>query len=539
MNMEVVNQRRYPQIPEFMKWTMLIIFVAGLIAGAATFLERFVELSQLAKTYYHPYLVAMGLSDDFFIWYFLLTEGFLALVFAVVALIIALHRPATWITLFTGIALILFGMTVPPPLHSMILQFGELSLSHRIERAAGLALFIIFLYIFPDGRFINRWTKVLAVILGVWSLVWPFYRPLNPYTWHHLIPFLVISGWCVTGVLAQIHRYIHVSNAELRQQTKWVVFGVTLAVLGDFITHFFWYLFPLQKGPDCLFLLLHHPFFIVSQLILPIAIGSSLLRYGLWEADQIVYQTLAYTLMTTLVAAVWAGSTKLLEEIFKLVVGKELIPVAAGLAVFVAGATFGTTRQYIDSQIKRYFRIEKINFGKNFIEFLPEALASNELPQLLLVLVSRVSENMHSTHAVVFLYDTNKELQQAASHNIIPKDGESLYNQSLTLNDSCKNQLQKGEVVVRQNDNFFPFLVPLTLSWSKTLQMGILAFGPRSDGRGLSHDEISSLKQLGKEAGTAIYIAQINTENQRKLKQQLAALEERYRRLKKRINQNQ
>jgi hypothetical protein len=538
MTMEVTHQRRYSQIPVFMKWIVLVIFVAGLAAGAATFSDRFVELSRLAKAYYHPYLTAMGLSDEFFIWYFLLTEGFLALVFAVIAGIIALHRPTTWMTLFTGIALILFGMTVPPSLHSMVLQFGELTLPHRIERAAGLALFIIFLYIFPDGRFVNRWTKVLTLILCVWSLVWPFYRPLNPYTWNHIVPFLVISGWCVTGVLAQIYRYIHVSNTELRQQTKWVVFGVTIAVLGDFITHFFWYLFPLQKGPDCLFLLLHHPFFILSQLILPIAIGSSLLRYGLWEADQIVYQTLAYTLMTALVAAVWAGSTKLIEEIFKWVLGKELIPVAAGLAVFIAGATFGKTRQYIDSQIKFYFKIEKINFGKNFLEFLPEAIASKELPQLLLILVSRVSEKMQSTHAEVFLYDANHELQQAASHNITPEDGESLNNESLTLNESCRNQLQKHEVVVRQDNNFFPFLVPLTLPWSKTLQLGILAFGPRSDGRGLTQDEISSLKQLGKEAGTAIYIAQINTENQRKLKQQFAALEERYRRLKN-INQNQ
>ncbi len=523
MTMELNDPRRYSRIPLLVKWVTLLILVGGLAAGVATISERLVELSQLAKIYYHPYLAAAGLSDDFFIWYFLVLEGFLAMAFAVVAGIIALHRPATWITLFAAIALILFGVTVPPALHSMIVQFGELSLAHRIERASGLAVFVIFLYVFPDGRFVPRWTGVLTIILSVWSLVWPFYRPLNPYTWHHFVPFLVISGWLGTGVFAQIYRYLHLSNPEQRQQTKWVVFGVTAAVVGDFVTHIAWYIFPLQAGPDWFFLLLHHPFFILSQLVLPLAIGVSLLRYGLWEVDVIIYRTLVYGLLTALVAAVLTASTKLIEELFKLVLGKEAVPLAAGLAVFVAGGAAGTIRKYLDNLIKRYFQIEKVDFGKNFHEFLPEALATTDLSQLLQVFVGRVTEKMKSTHGAVFLFDANRELQLAAAHNLTPKAAESLM-----WYDTFFNQMQKGEVIVQQDDNSFPFLVPLALPGGKTRQLlGVLAFGPRSDGRGCSKDELSSLKQLGREAGTAIYIAQLNTENQRELKQQIATLEER------------
>jgi hypothetical protein len=130
---------------------------------------------------------------------------------------------------------------------------------------------------------------------------------------------------------------------------------------------------------------------------------------------------------------------------------------------------------------------------------------------------------MKSTHGALFLCDANQELQLAAAHNLAPKATESLrwYN-------TCFNQMQKGEVVVRQDNNSFSFLVPLASPGGKTRKLlGVLAFGPRAGGRGCSKDELSSLKQLGKEAGTAIYIAQLNTENQRELKQQLAKLEER------------
>ena len=147
MIMEVTQQRRYSQIPVLAKWVTLVILVVGLATGVATISERLAELSQLAKVYYHPYLAAVGLSDDFFIWFFIVLEGFLAMAFAVVAGIIALQRQATWITLFAAIALILFGVTVPPALHSLIVQFGELSLPHRLERASGLAVFVIFVYV--------------------------------------------------------------------------------------------------------------------------------------------------------------------------------------------------------------------------------------------------------------------------------------------------------------------------------------------------------------------------------------------------------
>ena len=75
MIMEVTHQRKYSRIPALAKWVTLLILICGLAAGVATISERLVELSQLAKVYYHPHLAAVGLSDDFFIWYCLASTG--------------------------------------------------------------------------------------------------------------------------------------------------------------------------------------------------------------------------------------------------------------------------------------------------------------------------------------------------------------------------------------------------------------------------------------------------------------------------------
>ncbi len=156
------------------KWIVGSILGIGLIVGVAMFGARFEELHHLAANSYHPYLVRSGLSDNFYVWYFLLLESLLALAFAVTGVIIALHRPATWMTIFAAVTPILFGVGIPSPLHALVVPQGSLELPLRLVRAIGIALFVIFFYIFPDGRFVLRWTRILAIVLVVWSLLWPF-----------------------------------------------------------------------------------------------------------------------------------------------------------------------------------------------------------------------------------------------------------------------------------------------------------------------------------------------------------------------------
>ena len=105
MNSNETDPRSYLMVRLPMKWIALFILGISLIAGVATIVIRHEQLQYLATTYYHPYLVKAGLSDGFYIWYFLLTESLLALAFAVAGGIIALRGPATWMTVFAAIAL--------------------------------------------------------------------------------------------------------------------------------------------------------------------------------------------------------------------------------------------------------------------------------------------------------------------------------------------------------------------------------------------------------------------------------------------------
>lgn len=107
-------------IPTKVRQIVFVILLITCAVGIANVFGRFDQLCHLAATYYHPYLAQAGLSDNFYVWYFLSSETFLALTFAVTGSIIALHRSTTWVTLFAAIALMLFGVTVPPPMHALV-----------------------------------------------------------------------------------------------------------------------------------------------------------------------------------------------------------------------------------------------------------------------------------------------------------------------------------------------------------------------------------------------------------------------------------
>ncbi|WP_414581989.1 GAF domain-containing protein [Scytonema sp. PCC 10023] len=528
---QAISKPGYSPVPPLVKSILPVVIVAITIAGIAAVLDRFGYLQHMAVKEYHQYLVKYGLSDQFYIYYFLIFELLIALAFMITGVIIAFRRQATWSSVFAALALMMFGATVPPPLHSLVVTEGTFSVSLHLLRSIGLCLFIIFFYIFPDGRFISSWTRILSIVLVVWSLIWPFYPALDPYRLPGGFSFLVLLFWFSTGVIAQIYRYFHVSNHTEKQQTLWIVFGLTVAFVGDLVTHAPWYVLrSIDTGPDLIISLIHHPFYALSQLVLPICICVSIFRFGLWNIRLIINRTLVLALATALLAGLWEVAKRVLGGIFEKFLGTHMEPLAMGLAVVVATLLFGATFKHLENLANRYLFPSRVNFSKDLSEFLPEALATtHEFGELLQILVERTAEIARITHDAIFLYNPDEELQLEATYNLNSIDAESQrFSKNLIA------QMQDGKVITQEENATFSLLVPLVITQGKKFKLiGILAIGPRTDRRGFSTEEISSFKALGIKAGTAIYIAQLNQENKMQFQKQINSLEGRIEAMKK------
>ncbi len=100
----------------------------------------------------------------------------------------------------------------------------------------GLLTFVVYYLVFslfPDGRLAPRWTRWLLVafctLLVIFSSLFP-----NPFAlplWLSVSIEVVLFGFYASLVVGQIYRYRHVSGPVQRQQTKWVVYGLTVTVV--------------------------------------------------------------------------------------------------------------------------------------------------------------------------------------------------------------------------------------------------------------------------------------------------------------------
>ena len=149
-----------------------------------------------------------------------------------VALLLFLRRSNDWMALLVALMLV---YSVPGSITNTVV-LGQwvgpafASILSTISGQFSLFLLVLVFYLFPNGRFVPRWTRwVMMVLIGV-SLLFIIF-PYTSTTWLNVIAGVLYLGALISLVIAQIYRYRHVSSPLRREQTKWVVYSLALTIL--------------------------------------------------------------------------------------------------------------------------------------------------------------------------------------------------------------------------------------------------------------------------------------------------------------------
>ena len=165
-----------------------------------------------------------------------------------------------------------------------------------------LVCFLLLFYLFPDGMFVPGWSRWVAALLAG-SIALDTLVPhgsFDPFDWG-LPGYLVGLALAGSMVYAQVHHYRRVSGPVERQQTKWFVFGMTLAIMGFVNLGWPTLVFPALAQPGAaglLYDLVSVTILLLAFLLVPLAIGMAVLRYRLWDIDVIINRTLVYGALT-------------------------------------------------------------------------------------------------------------------------------------------------------------------------------------------------------------------------------------------------
>lgn len=237
--------------------------------------------------------------------------------------------------------------------------------------ALGETLQIAFLLMFPDGRFWPRWSwLVLAPILlwrfAIWFFVYlpkleslsrtgeiyPHYLPPDPLD----LALLVLVFAFAIG--AQVHRYRRTSSAVQRQQTKWIVWGVSLTVLivgGYTVAVDALPVFQDRSQDAVLMRLLGRTVRQVALCAIPITLLYSILRYKLWNVDILINRTLVYVPLTSILTGIFAVTMAITQKIFVSATGQGS-EVAAVITTLVITSTMTPIKNEIEAFVDRRFK---------------------------------------------------------------------------------------------------------------------------------------------------------------------------------------
>jgi hypothetical protein len=183
-----------------------------------------------------------------------------------------------------------------------------------------------FFLFFPNGKLVPRWIRLILLLDIILAFFNNFPSPTSLFdaNWPGWLYLLVTGTVYVALLLSQIYRYRRVSTAVQRQQTKWIVLGVTVVVafyIGLFVIYL---LFPstITNQNALGGVIVGNIIYPIVLLQIPLSIGFSILRYRLYDIDVLINRTLVYGTLTVLLALLYVGLVIGLGSLVRLFTGQ-------------------------------------------------------------------------------------------------------------------------------------------------------------------------------------------------------------------------
>jgi len=357
-----------------------------------------------------------GLSLHFVAAYQVILDTVSVLVCCVLGALIFWRKSSDRMALFCAFMLVLFGGagftsilqdTLAPLSPAWFALIGTLDL-------LGQSSFMIFFLLFPSGRFVPRWSRWVALCVVLYWIYTIFLSNslYSPSSWSNLVFFALLL--CIVG--AQVYRYRRVSTSRERQQTKWVVFGFSIGIVGFvlFLTLGNAFLRPILPQSSVLRTLVVGTIITSLLLLIPISIAIAILRSRLYDIDIVINRALVYGLLTGILGALYAGLIIGLESLAGAITGQASgQPVALVISTLAIYALFQPVRKNIQALIDRRFYRKKYDAEKTLVAFSTILRNEVDLNQLREQLIAVVQETMQPAHVSLWL---RKDAQRRTPH---------------------------------------------------------------------------------------------------------------------------
>ncbi len=495
-------------------WVMIAILVIMVMAAALPVrLEQLLtEAENNAAT-----LETIQLSPTLYAFYFLFVDYLPPLVFTLIGLFLFTSHTDSPMTLFTSTMLLSVAVTFSPLVtQALVMVFPGWQLAVSFLQGMGAAATVTFFYVFPDGYFIPPWTRWASLFWLVLSLLWGFVPnvPLNPFHHPDSMTVLVLGLGASSLIYVQFYRYQQVSTPLQRQQTKWIIFGLTMAVLGYTIFAALHLNLPMvqESATAALIFNLWGPLFLnkLPLILVPLAIAFSIVHYRLWDIDFVINQALVWGVFTLTLSLATYVTITLVQLLFLRLTGAEST-LALILSTVIIAAVFQPWWRTVQHQIDIRFNRSQLDRRKQFFDFARNLRTFISLSPLLGELTRKTADLLQAEYSALFLRQEDNTFTLAHSWQIPPE-------MPVEVPRAVVLYLSTRPVLLSER-NRFHVIVPLyTPLVGRQMVIGYLALGPRQAGKRYAREERYLLTHLADQGGSALRVAQLIEKQQEEMK---------------------
>ncbi|MCA1553399.1 MAG: hypothetical protein LC737_03380 [Chloroflexi bacterium] len=285
----------------------------------------------------------------------------------------------------------------------------------------GWGTFFTFLFLFPNGHFVPRWTRLVPFVLVAIGLGWLFVPGANAFDWPLPLALLALFLASSTGLFAQLYRYWWVSSRVEQQQTKWVVFGAGCAAVGTLLFALVGLISPDVSQPSAarvLYLMLGIPFFALSLFQIPATIAISILRYRLWDIDLLIRRTLIYSVLTLQLLLVYFASIVVFGAAVRALTGQGQSELVTVVSTLLIAALFAPVRSRVQGFIDRRFYRRKYDAALTLAVFSLHVRDETNLDNLQRELIDVVGETMQPMSVSLWLKPNIQNVKTGRSDHI-------------------------------------------------------------------------------------------------------------------------
>ena len=268
----------------------------------------------------------------------------------------------------------------------------------------GLCVFVVLL--FPSGALPSRRWRPVAWAAGAGLAGWVLGNAFAPtfITADQPVPnpvgvtgapgklFTVMAGGgagliAATGLAAVASlafRYRRAGTAE-RAQLKWLVYAGAVIVVAALAS------VPVSSN-------LQNAISTGAIALVPVAIGIAVMRYRLYDIDRVISRTVAYAIVTGLLAGVYAGLVLLATQVLRL-----HAPVAVAAATLAAAALFTPVRWRVQRVVDRRFNRVRYDGDRMVEQFAAGLKDAVDLETVRADLAGVVSQALEPAHVSVWV----------------------------------------------------------------------------------------------------------------------------------------